>query len=60
MNEIYLKKIDIVIEECIKKRGSGFNLEMLVNYIISKLNSNSANEESIGTLENIIIVKKFN
>ena len=56
MNELYLKKIDVTIEESLKKKNPNFNLENLINYIVSKINSNSSNEESTQSLENILIV----
>ncbi len=57
MNEIYLKKIDQAIEDCIKKKSSAFNMDMLINYIVSKINSTSSNEESNQNLENILMVR---
>ena len=59
MNELYLKKIDATIEECLRKKNSGYNLEMLINYIISKINTNSSTEECTQTLENILIVSNI-
>jgi hypothetical protein len=56
MNEIYLKKIDATIEENLRKKSSGFNLENLINYIVNKVNTNSSTEESTQALENILIV----
>jgi hypothetical protein len=58
MNEQYLKKVDTAIEESMRKKSSIFNLESLIHYIISKINSNSSNEESTRTLETILIVSK--
>ncbi len=59
MNEQYLKKVDAAIDESMRKRSSTFNLESLINYIISKINSNSSNEESTKSLEAILIVSKL-
>jgi hypothetical protein len=59
MNEQYLKKIDLSIEESMRKKSSIFNLESLIHYIISKINSNSSNEEGTRTLETILIVRKL-
>ena len=59
MNEqLYLKKIEESIETTIRKKSSGFNLELLINYIISKLNSNSHAEE--GYIESVLLVKIIN
>lgn len=55
-NELYLKKIDEAIDYALKKRGSQFNLEYLINTIISKININAANDTSTNALENILIV----
>jgi hypothetical protein len=56
MNEIYLKKIDDSIETTLKKKGATFNLDMLINYVISKANTNSSTDESTSAMENILIV----
>jgi hypothetical protein len=58
MNEQYLKKVDTAIEESMRRKSSIFNLESLIHYIISKINSNLSNEESTRTLETILIVSK--
>jgi hypothetical protein len=55
MNEhLHLKKIEESIESTIKKKSSGFNLELLINYIINKLNSNSHSDE--GYIESVLLV----
>lgn len=59
MNENYLKKIDETIDQVQRKKGSTFNLELLINFVISKLNTNSSNEETTAALENILIVSHF-
>jgi hypothetical protein len=57
MNEIYLKKIDETIEAVLRKKSSSFSMEMLINYIINKINVNISTEETTSTLENILIVR---
>lgn len=55
-NELYLKKIDEAIDYAMKKRGGQFNLEYLINIILSKINVNTENDATRNALENIIIV----
>jgi len=57
MNEFYLKKIDSSIDENIRKKSNTINLEPLINFIISKINTNSSTEENIQILETILTVK---
>jgi hypothetical protein len=56
MNDFVLKKIDLAIEDSMKKKSGGINLELLINYINSKINLNYSNEDSTQSLESIIIV----
>jgi hypothetical protein len=57
MNEhLYLKKIDDTIETVIRRKSTTFNLEMVINYIINKLNNYSANEEQSNQMESILLV----
>jgi hypothetical protein len=57
MNEqIYLKKIDEALETVIRKKSNTFNLEMLINFIINKLNNYSISEEQSSLLESILLV----
>ncbi len=57
MNEFYLKKIDLSIDDSIKKKSNSLNTEALISYITSKINTNSSTEETTQLLENILTVK---
>jgi hypothetical protein len=59
MTEFNLKKIENIIDESLKKKTTNFNLELLVNFTINKLNSNTYNEENAKILESILIVNYF-
>jgi hypothetical protein len=57
MNEqLHMKKIEESIETTIRKKSTtGFNLELLINYIINKLNTHSHSDE--GYIESVLLVK---
>jgi hypothetical protein len=60
MNEqIYLKKIDESLETVIRRKSNTFNLEMLINFIINKLNNYNISEEQSSLLESILLVFIF-
>lgn len=54
-----LKKIEEQIEIFLKKKGSNFNLESLIHFMIQKLNSAAASEEQNAEFENILIVNYY-
>ena len=56
MNDAFLKKFELSIEEALRRKNQNINLELLINYINQKINTNSSNEEMMTILENIIIV----
>ena len=52
---LYLKKIDKSIDQTLNKHSNTFNLEYLINYIITKINMRTSNEENSNGLENILV-----
>ena len=53
MNEI-LKKIDKSIDDCKKKGNNKIDINLLITYVIDKINQNTTTENSINDLENIL------
>ena len=53
MNEI-LKKIDKSIDDCKKKGNNKIDINLLITYVIDKINQNTTTENSISDLENIL------
>ena len=55
-SNIYLKKLDKIIDTQSQKNVKSFNLDPFVSYIISKYNNPSQNnQETISNFENILI-----
>jgi len=52
---LYLKKIDKAIDQTMNKHSNTFNLEYFINYIITKVNMRTSNEEISSGMENILI-----
>ena len=52
---LYLKKIDKAIDQTMNKHSNTFNLEYFINYIITKINMRTSNEEISSGMENILI-----
>jgi hypothetical protein len=56
-SELYLKKVDETIEYALRKKNPNFNVEYLINYIISKININSNNNETTNNELQTILIK---
>lgn len=53
MNEV-LKKIDKSIDDCMKKGSNKIDINLLITYVIDKINQNTTTENSINDLESIL------
>lgn len=53
MNEV-LKKIDKSIDDCKKKGSNKIDINLLITYVIDKINQNTTTENSINDLESIL------
>ena len=53
LNEI-LKKIDKSIDDCKKKGNNKIDINLLITYVIDKINQNTTTENSISDLESIL------
>lgn len=53
MNEV-LKKIDKSIDDCKKKGSNKIDINLLITYVIDKINQNTTTENSVNDLESIL------